>query len=101
MITLGVSEILVVLRIVLRAFFKSGLTILQLPGKELSLIGRLRSWNIGSAKTWALSFKNLSDKLSMPAALDGFKPFKILNIFSIDVFESWKFKSFDTALLSQ
>ena len=23
------------------------------------------------------SFKNLPDKLSMPAALDGFKPFKI------------------------
>ena len=36
----------------------------------------------------------------MPAALDGFKPFKILNIFSGDVSKSYKSKSFDTALLS-
>ena len=36
----------------------------------------------------AISFKNLPDKLSMPAVLDGFKLFKILNIFSGDVSES-------------
>ena len=35
----------------------------------------------------------------MPAALDGFKPFKILDIFSGDISKSWKFKSFDTMLL--
>ena len=37
----------------------------------------------------------------MPAALDGFKSLKILNIFSGDVFESSKFKSFETTLLSK
>ena len=73
---------------------------MQLLGKEWSLIERLQSWDIARTKTWAPSFKNLPDKLSMPAALDGFKPFKILNIFSGDVSKSWKFKSFDTALLS-
>ena len=73
---------------------------MQLLRTELSLIKRLQSWDIGGAKTWAPSFKNLPDKLSMPAALDGFKPFKIVNIFSGDVYESWKLKSFDTALLS-
>ena len=74
--------------------------ILQLLWKELSWIERLQSWDIGHAKTWVPSFKNLPDKLSMPAALDGFNPFKILNIFSGDVSESWQIKSFDTALLS-
>ena len=44
-------------------------------------------------------FQKLPDKLSMPTALDGFKPFKILDIFSVDVSKSWKFKSFDTTLL--
>ena len=34
----------------------------------------------GGARTRAPFFKNLPDKLSMPAALDGFKPFKIINI---------------------
>ena len=84
---------------VLESFLKRGVTlaILQLLGKEFSLIERLKSWDIGHAKTWALSFKNLPHKLSMSAALDGFKPFKILNFFSGDVSQSWKF--FDTALL--
>ena len=66
--------------------------ILQLLGNKLSLIERLQSWEIGLAKTSAPSFRNLPDKLSMPAALDGFKPFKIFNIFS-DVSENPKFKS--------
>ena len=43
-----------------------------------------------------MSFKKLPDKLSMPAALDGFKPFKMLNIFSRDISKSWKFKFFNT-----
>ena len=51
---------------------------------------RLQSWDIGRAKTWTTSFKNLTDKLSMAAALDGFILFKILNIFSGDISESWK-----------
>ena len=87
---------------VLEPFLKRGLTlaILQLLGKELSLIERLQSWDIGRAKTWAPSFKNLPDKLSMPAALDGWKPSKRLNVFTGDISENWKFKSFDTALLS-
>ena len=72
---------------------------MQLLRKELSLIERLQSWDIGHIKTSAMSFKNLSDKLSMPATLDGFKPFKILNNFPGDVSKSWKFKSLDTALL--
>ena len=76
-------------------FLKSGLTfaILQLLGNELSLIERLQSWEIGLAKISAPSFRNLPDKLSMPAALDGFKHFKIFNIFSGDVSENSKFKS--------
>ena len=68
-------------------FLKRGLTlaILQLLGKKLSLIERLQSWDIGCAKLRVPPFKNLPHKLSMPAALDGLKPFKILNIFSGDV----------------
>ena len=76
-------------------YLKSGLifAILQLLGNELRLIERLQSWEIGLAKISAPSFRNLPDKLSMPAALDGFKPFKIFNIFSGDVSENSKFKS--------
>ena len=48
----------------------------------------MQSWNIGHAKTRELSFKNLPNNLSMPAALDGFKPSKILNAFSGDVSKS-------------
>ena len=57
-------------------FLKSALTIaiLQLLGNELSLTERLQSWEIGLAKISAPSFRNLPDKLSMPAPLDGFKP---------------------------
>ena len=36
----------------------------------------------------------------MPVALDGFKPFKILDIYSGDVSKNFKFISFETALLS-
>ena len=58
----------------------------------MSLTERLQSWEIGLAKISAPSFRNLPDKLSTTATLDGFKPFKILNIFS-DVSENSKFKS--------
>ena len=51
--------------------------ILPILVNELSLIERLQSWEIGLAKISVPSFRNLSDKLSMPAALDRFKPFKI------------------------
>ena len=34
----------------------------------------------------------------MRAALDGFRPFKILNIFSGDVSKRWNFKSFHATL---
>ena len=37
----------------------------------------------------------------MSAALGGFKPFKILHIFSRYVLKCWKFQYLDTALLSQ
>ena len=74
--------------------------ILQLLVKEFSLIERLQSWDTGCAEAWVPSFTYLPDKLSMPAALNGFKPFKILNIFSGVISGSWKFKSFETALLS-
>ena len=73
---------------------------MQLLGKDLSSIERLQSWDIGHYKTWAPSFKNLPDKLSMPATLGGFKTFKILDIFSGDVSKSWKCKYFGTLLLS-
>ena len=70
-------------------FLKSGLTfaILQLPGSELSLIERLKGWEIGLAKISAPSFRNLPDKLSMSPALDEFKLFKIFNIFFQDMFQ--------------
>ena len=76
-------------------FLKSGLifTILQLLGNELSLIKWLQSCEIGLAKISAPSFRNLGDNLTMPAALNGFKPFNIFNIFSGDVSEHSKFKS--------
>ena len=56
--------------------------ILLLLGNELSLIEWLQSCKIGLAK------------ISVPAALDGFKPFNVFNIFSGDVSEDSKFKSF-------
>ena len=70
-------------------FLKSGLifALLQLLGNELSLIERLRSSENGLAKILASSFRNLRDKLTKPAALDGFKPFNIFNIFSEDEFK--------------
>ena len=60
-------------------FLKSGLTfaILQLLGNELSLIKRLQSKEIGPGKISVPSFRNIPDKLSMSAALDAFKPFKL------------------------
>ena len=82
----------VTLRIYLTLFFEKwfNLWILQLLGKELSLIEKLQSWDIDRAKISAPSFKYLPDKLSMPAALVGFKPFKIFNIFSEHIL--WKLK---------
>ena len=76
-------------------FFKNGLTfpILQHLGRELSLIERLQSCEIGLAKISVSSFRNLRDKSTMPAALDGFKPFNIFNIFLGDVSENSKFTS--------
>ena len=68
-------------------------TILQLLGNELSLIQWLQSCEIGLAKISAPSFRNLRDKLTMPAALDGFKPFNIFNIFLGDVSENSEFTS--------
>ena len=44
--------------------------ILQLLGSKLSLIEGLQSWEIGIAKISAPSFRNLPDKLSMPAAIN-------------------------------
>ena len=65
---------------------------------ELGLIERLQSWEIGLAKISAPSFRNLPDKWSMPAALDGFKAFKIFNIFSGDILENSKFESLNLLL---
>ena len=78
----------------MQPFIKSGLTftILQLQANELNLIERLQSILVVlSYQCYTLEI--LQDKLSMPAALDGFKPFKIFNISSGDVSENWKFKS--------
>ena len=52
-------------------------------------IKKLRNW---LAKISAPSFRDLPNKLSKPAALDGFKPFKIFNIASGDVSENSKFE---------
>ena len=49
---------------------------------------RLQSCDIGPDKASVASFENLSDKLSIIAVLDGYRPFKILNIFSGDVSKS-------------
>ena len=62
------------------------------------MIERLQSWDVGLAKISGPSFRNLPDKLSMPAALDGFKPFKIFNIFSGNVSENPKLKSLNLTL---
>ena len=67
--------------------------ILQLLGNKLSLIERLQSLEIGLAKMSVPTFGHLPDMLSMSAALDGFKPFKIFDFFSEDVSENSKCKS--------
>ena len=63
---------------------------LQLLGNELSLIEWLQSWEIGLAQISVPSFRNLLDNLSMPVALDGFKSFKVFNVFSGDISENSK-----------
>ena len=89
----------VVLSIGLRAFFKKRFNCSNFAtsweGIELNRKIQVETL----AKPWAPTFKNLPDKISLPAALDELKPFKILNILS-DVSKSWKFKSFYTALFS-
>lgn len=82
----------------LQPFLQSSLTfaISQVLGKELSLIERLKSWDIDTTNIPASSPRKLPDKMSMPAALDGLKPSKLLNVFSRDVPESGKVKSFNT-----
>ena len=72
--------------------------VLQLLENEFRLMGRLQSWEIGHAEIPAPSSRNLPDKLSMPAALDGFKTFKIFNIFSRDVSEHSYIKSLNLIL---
>ena len=52
-------------------------------------IKKLRNW---LAKISVPSFRDLPNKLSIPAALDGFKTFKIFNIASGDVSENSKFE---------
>ena len=82
----------VVLRIGLRAFFKNRFNVSTFETfLKIEILVVLKHEHH--------LFKNLSDKLSMSAILDGFKPFKILSIFSGDVTGSWKFKSFDTVFL--
>ena len=84
----------------MEALFKGGFTfaILKLLGSQLNLKGRLRSWDIGLAKISAPSFRNFPERLSMPAASDSFKPFKIFNNFSKEVLENSKFKSLNLIL---
>ena len=84
----------------MEALFKGGLTfaILKLLGNQLNLIERLKSWDIGLAKTSAPCFRNFPERLSMPAASDWFKPFKIFKNFSKDVLENSKFKSLNLIL---
>ena len=73
-------------------FLKNVLTfaILQLLGRELSLVERLQSCEIGPAKISAPSFRNFRDKLTMPAALDEFKSFNIFSKFTpLCLISSW------------
>ena len=56
--------------------------------KQIELDREITKLRNGLAKISAPSFRNLPDKLSMPAALDRFKSFKIFNIFSGDVSEN-------------
>ena len=74
--------------LVLGPFLKISLTfkILKLLGNELSLIKRLHNSHIHLPKTSAPSFRNLPEKLSIPVALDGLKPFNNLFFFQ-DIFQ--------------
>ena len=54
--------------------------ILQLLGSKLSLIERLQSWDIGFPKISVPFFRHIPDKLSMPTALDEFKPLKMFDM---------------------
>ena len=58
---------------VFEPFLYNGLSLAILQSKENfeRFIERLHSFNIGKAKTTAPSFKNLPDKLSIPAASSG------------------------------
>ena len=51
--------------------FIERLVVLQTKGSFERLIERLHSFDIGESKTTAPSFKNLLDKLSIPAAYPG------------------------------
>ena len=71
----------VVLRVSFGAFLKKQFDFCNFTNSSewVEFDRRLQSWEIGLAKISVPSFRNLSDKLSMPAALDGFKPFKTLS----------------------
>ena len=64
-------------------FFKSGFTFATSRKREAHRESiKLR---IGLAKISTPSFRNLLNRLLMPATLGGFKPFKTFNIFPRDI----------------
>ena len=67
------------------------LAILQSKGNFERFIERLHSFDIGKAKTTAPSFKNLPDKLSIPAAFSGLVSVSNFKISSSEVGEKVNF----------
>ena len=67
------------------------LAILQSKGNFERFIERLHSFDIGKAKTTAPSFKNLLDKLPIPAAFSGLVSVSNFKISSSEVGEKVNF----------
>ena len=67
------------------------LAILQSKGNFERFIERLHNFDIGKAKTTAPSFKNLPDKLSIPAAFSGLVSVSNFKISSSEVGEKVNF----------
>ena len=68
-----------------------GLAILQSKERFERFIKRLHSFDTGKAKATAPSFKNIPDRLSIPAAFSGFVCVGYFKISSSEVGEKVKF----------
>ena len=74
------------MRAVFEPFLNSGFNfaVLQSDGNIEYFIHKLQIWEMGLAKTVALSFKNLPDRLSRPTALFSSKSLRSFNTVSSD-----------------